>query len=164
VALLELAMQTSEAVAHGAAFAVVTGGEPLHHNLNDLCQALRQKTSHATGRPVPLHLETSGVDPLSGEFDWITLSPKRHKPPTPELLAACNELKVVVHNGDDLAFAEQMAVAARASCHRHRSAEPVLLLQPGANCPEGQTLAVGFVRTNPGWRLSLQTHKLLGVR
>jgi organic radical activating enzyme len=164
VALLELAMQTSEAVAHGAAFAVVTGGEPLHHNLNDLCQALRQKTSHATGRPVPLHLETSGVDPLSGEFDWITLSPKRHKPPTPELLAACNELKVVVHNGDDLAFAEQMAVAARARCHRHRSAEPVLLLQPGANCPEGQTLAVGFVRTNPGWRLSLQTHKLLGVR
>jgi organic radical activating enzyme len=79
-------------------------------------------------------------------------------------LTACHELKVVVHNADDLAFAEKMAEAARASCHEHRSAEPVLLLQPGANCPKGQTLAVDFVRTNPGWRLSLQTHKLLGVR
>ena len=61
---------------------------------------------------LPLHLETSGVDPLSGRFDWITLSPKRHAPPRPALLAACQELKVVVHGPEDLPFAEAMAAAA----------------------------------------------------
>ncbi len=164
VALRELTMQASEAVALGAAFVVITGGEPLHHNLSDLCKELRQHISRASGQPVPLHLETSGVDALSGAFDWITLSPKRHKPPTPELLAACHELKVVVHNADDLAFAEAMAEAAQAKRSKSMDPGPALLLQPGAHCPEGQQLAIHYVKAHPKWRLSLQTHKLLGVR
>ena len=158
-----LASEAATAVGAGAAFVVLTGGEPLHHKLGGLCQALRDLTGTVHGAVVPLHLETSGVDPLSGSFDWITLSPKRHRPPTPELLAACQELKVVVHGPDDLAFARTMAQAARIG--RSSSGEgPALLLQPGHDCPEGQQLAIDFVKANPQWRLSLQTHKLLGVR
>ena len=103
-----------------------------------------------------LHLETSGVDPLSGQFDWITLSPKRHRPPREDLLRQCNELKVVIHNSEDLTFAESMATATANST--------LLLLQPGWDSPNGQQLAVDHARSNPRWRLSLQTHKWLGVR
>ena len=103
----------------------------------------------------PLHLETSGVDPLSGQFDWITLSPKRHRPPREDLLRQCHELKVVIHNSEDLTFAESMATATANST--------LLLLQPGWDSPNGQQLAVDHARSNPRWRLSLQTHKWLGV-
>ena len=157
--LAELVAEAQAAAAAGAAFLVITGGEPLHHQLDPICNALRQLSAPG-GKALPLHLETSGVDPLSGHFDWIALSPKRHRPPRPELLAACHELKLVVHCGDDLSFAAAMATAAR----QGRDQEPVLLLQPGADCAAGQQLAIDYVKANPNWRLSLQSHKLLGLR
>ena len=129
---------------------VITGGEPLHHNLDDLALALRE-ASH-----IPLHLETSGVDGLTGNPDWITLSPKPHRPPSQELLNQCDELKVIVETADDLVFANSMAKAVRQ--------QTVLLLQPGWDSPEGQQLAIDHVKRQPHWRLSLQTHKWLGVR
>jgi organic radical activating enzyme len=150
--LEQLAAETRAAAEAGAAFVVITGGEPLHHNLDDLCSVL-----HTVG--LPLHLETSGVDPLSGHFDWVTLSPKRHKPPLPQLLATCHELKVVVHEGEDLAFAEAMAAAAAAAGNC-----PALLIQPGWESKQGPGLGVNYVKTHPTWRLSLQSHKQLGVR
>ena len=155
-ALRELAELSAQAAADGAAFVVITGGEPLEHDLTGLCVALE---------PVglPLHLETSGVGALSGRFSWITLSPKPHRPPTAEALAACQELKVVVHHKADLAFAEAMATAAL----QGRAADapgPALLLQPGWDSAEGQELAISYVRRHPAWRLSLQSHKWLGVR
>ena len=153
--LSELAQETRDAAAAGAAFVVITGGEPLHHNLEPLCGALASSG-------LPMHLETSGVDPLSGPFHWITLSPKAHRPPTAELLAACHELKVVVHEASDLAFAETMA--ARAQEARGAAPGPHLLLQPGWESAAGQALAIDHVRRNPRWRLSLQSHKLLGLR
>jgi organic radical activating enzyme len=164
--LTELAEEAANAAAAGAAFVVITGGEPLHHHLGALCTVLRQ----ATNPPLALHLETSGVDPLSGSFDWITLSPKRHQPPTRELLGACHELKVVVHEPEDLVFAEAMAAAAHAARSdggansETAGPGPLLLLQPGWGSASGQALAVNFVRRQPAWRLSLQTHKWLGVR
>ena len=91
----DLANAALAAVTGGACFTVITGGEPLHHDLGPLTTALGR-----TQRP--LHLETSGVDPLSGQFDWITLSPKRHRPPRTELLRRCHELKVVVHMGANI--------------------------------------------------------------
>ena len=154
--LAELAEQVRAAAAAGAGFVVITGGEPLHHNLDPLCSSLA-----ATG--LPLHLETSGVDALSGRFHWITLSPKPHAPPRPAALAACQELKVVVHEPADLAFAETMAAAALQG-RPAGSPAPVLLLQPGWASAEGQALALAHVQANPAWRLSLQSHKLLGVR
>ena len=62
----------------------------------------------------------------------------------------------MIHTADDLRFAESMAAAVR---------EPtVLLLQPGWDSPVGQQLAIDHVQRQPRWRLSLQTHKWLGVR
>ena len=153
--LAELAAEAASASAAGAAFVVVTGGEPLHHELTALCAALASSG-------LPLHLETSGVDPLSGRFDWITLSPKSHRPPTTELLASCHELKVVVHGAGDLAFAEAMAAAAKGL--RAAGNQPALLLQPGWDSPSGQALATAHVLRHPQWRLSLQSHKWLGLR
>ncbi|MBM5791498.1 MAG: 7-carboxy-7-deazaguanine synthase QueE [Cyanobacteria bacterium M_surface_10_m1_298] len=154
--LKDLAAEAEAAAAEGAAFVVITGGEPLEHNLDALCTALR---------PVglPLHLETSGVNALSGTFEWITLSPKPHRPPTAQALSACQELKLVVHQASDLAFAE--AQADQASAQRAPDQPPpVLLLQPGWQSAAGQQLAIDYVRSHPEWRLSLQTHKWLGVR
>ena len=186
--LAALSAEARAAAADGAGFAVVTGGEPLHHRLDGLCRELRAGTrTPALPQGLPLHLETSGVDPLSGGFDWITVSPKRHRPPTAELLAACQELKVVVEGEADLAFAEAMAGRALAlrsqaegsrgaraaataavtdphSNHQRRPAPPALLLQPAWGNPGAQELAIRFVRHNPAWRLSLQSHKWLGVR
>ncbi|QEY32649.1 7-carboxy-7-deazaguanine synthase QueE [Synechococcus sp. RSCCF101] len=155
--LPELGRDARKAARDGAAFVVITGGEPLHHDLGPLCRELEQATH------LPLHLETSGVDPLSGRFAWITLSPKRHRPPLDGLLAACQELKVVVHDPEDLSFAE--AMAARALALRAAEADPpALLLQPGWQSEAGTALALGHVRSHPAWRLSLQQHKSLGVR
>lgn len=174
ISLKQLADETAFATAHGAGFVVLTGGEPLHHNLDLLTAELRRATTQTSGKPLPIHLETSGVNPLSGSPDWITLSPKRHAPPHPELLAACHELKVVVHSADDLLFAD--AIAAKALATRAKSNnndntsissqnhELVLLLQPGWNDAKAQELAITFVQANRNWRLSLQTHKWLMVR
>ena len=182
--LAELAGEAATAAAAGAAFVVITGGEPLHHDLSGLCTALRQVSrteveggngadgglpagqAQPTRRPLPmpLHLETSGVDPLSGDFDWITLSPKRHRPPQQQALAACQELKVVVGERDDLSFAEAMAQAADQAGRPDSAPPPILLLQPLWDSAAGQELAIAHVRQDPRWRLSLQSHKWLGVR
>ena len=159
--LEELAASTQRAAANGAAFVVITGGEPLHHDLDPLCAVLQAQGRDPQGHPLPLHLETSGVDPLSGHFDWITLSPKPHRPPRQELLAACDELKVIVHDESDLTFAETMAAATATAA---ATSGPALLLQPGHGCRKGQELAIEFVKAHPQWRLSLQSHKWLGVR
>lgn len=146
---MDLSAEAAKAAEDGAAFVVITGGEPLHHNLDLLTAALRDKAR------IPIHIETSGVDILSGEPDWITLSPKRHRPPRPEVLQACHELKVVVHEPADLLFAE--VVAAQAT-------QANWLLQPGWDCQEGLQLAVSKVQQDQRWRLSMQSHKWLGVR
>ena len=144
-----LAAEAAAAEQAGAAFVVITGGEPLHHNLDGLTAAIRKACT------LPVHIETSGVDPLSGSPEWITLSPKRHSPPRPDVLSACHELKVVVHEPDDLLFAE---IAASQAPHAN------WLLQPGWQSQEGQRLAINYTQSHARWRLSLQSHKWLQVR
>ena len=144
-----LATTAAQAEQAGAAFVVITGGEPLHHNLNALTAAIRRACD------LPVHIETSGVDPLSGAIDWVTLSPKRHRPPLPELLSRCHELKVVIHQPEDLLFTDVISAQAP---------QAEWLLQPGWNSQEGQQLAVANAQSNGRWRLSLQSHKWLGVR
>jgi 7-carboxy-7-deazaguanine synthase len=156
LSLEALGQEAQQAATAGAAFVVITGGEPLEHSLSALCAELGKIG-------VPLHLETSGVGRLTGTFDWITLSPKPHRPPEPEVLSACDELKVVVHEASDLVFAEVMAAAATQGRYSNQAA-PKLLLQPGWQSCEGQQLAIDYVRCHPHWRLSLQSHKWLGVR
>jgi len=145
----DLADEAASAKEAGAAFVVITGGEPLHHNLDPLTEAIRNTCR------LPIHIETSGVDEMSGTPDWITLSPKRHNPPRGEILNACDELKIVIHNEEDLFFAEKTATQALRA---------ILLLQPGWGSEQGQRLAIRYTQSHPQWRLSMQSHKWLKVR
>ena len=157
--LIDLSTQTAKAQEEGAAFVVITGGEPLHHNLDDLCKEIRKSTLNLEKKSIPIHLETSGVDMLSGKPDWITLSPKRHSPPRLDNLLSCQELKVVIQTAKDLLFAKKMADLIK----NNGKIKPQLFLQAGWENEEGQTLAIKYVKNNPDWRLSMQTHKWLGV-
>ena len=157
--LIDLSISTAKAQKEGAAFVVITGGEPLHHNLDHLCREIRKSTLNLEKKSIPIHLETSGVDALSGNPDWITLSPKRHSPPRLDTLLSCQELKIVIQNEEDLHFAETMVDLIK----NNGKLKPQLFLQAGWKNEEGQRLAVNFVKNNPDWRLSMQTHKWLGV-
>ena len=157
--LIDLSTQTAKAQKEGAAFVVITGGEPLHHNLDNLCKEIRKSTLNQENKSIPIHLETSGIDMLSGNPDWITLSPKPHSPPRLDNLLSCQELKVVIQNAEDLHFAKNMADLIT----NNGKIRPQLFLQAGWENEEGQALAVNFVKNNPDWRLSMQTHKWLGV-
>lgn len=130
------------------AFVVITGGEPLLHDLSALTSAL-----HENGHKV--HIETSGSSPLSGDLDWVTLSPKRFKIPVEEIYAHVDELKVVVLTKKDLKWAED---------HASKCPEgTVLLLQPEWDTPDSMGLIVDYVKANPKWGISLQTHKFLNI-
>ncbi|MEL6331986.1 MAG: 7-carboxy-7-deazaguanine synthase QueE [Cyanobacteria bacterium J06626_26] len=128
---------------------VITGGEPLMHDLSPLTQTLKQAG-------LRLHLETSGAHPLSGQFDWISLSPKRFKPPQSGIYTHAHELKVVIANNEDLVWAETQAAQVPATT--------VKLLQPEWTSNQSQQLVFDYVKQHPDWRISLQTHKFLGVR
>lgn len=139
----------NEAVACHPRFVVITGGEPLMHDLSPLTQALK-----ALGLRV--HLETSGSHPLSGEFDWITLSPKPFKPPLPEIYPLVNELKLVIASENNFLWAEQQSELTNPQAERY--------LQPEWGSRDSQSLIFDYILQHPQWKLSLQTHKLLGVR
>ncbi len=142
-------MLVAEALKYPARIAVITGGEPLMHDLTELTQAL-QAAGFAT------HLETSGAWPLSGTWDWITFSPKKFKAPLPDVAHAALELKVVVYHSSDLAWAEQHATNVNAGCR--------LYLQPEWSKREQMMpLIVDHVKENPRWVISLQTHKYLQI-
>jgi organic radical activating enzyme len=141
---------TQEALAAMPAIVVITGGEPLMHDLNPLTLSL-----HAAGLRV--HLETSGAYPLSGYFDWITLSPKRFKPPLASIYPHASELKIVVVKSNDLEWAEQQAAKV--------SEETLKYLQPEWKSHlSSQALIFKYILQHPEWRMSLQTHKFLEVR
>ena len=128
---------------------VVTGGEPLMWNMLPLTQKLKENGMNT-------HIETSGSHPLTGIWDWICLSPKKLKLPTPEALQKANELKVIVYNNHDFLFAEEMASKVSDKC--------ILYLQPEWSRREKVIPEiVDFVMNNPKWKVSLQTHKYLNI-
>lgn len=129
--------------------AVITGGEPLMHPLDSLTKSLK-----AAG--FQTNIETSGSHPLSGQWDWICLSPKKFKAPLPEILPRAHELKVVVFNKHDFDWAEQYAAQVNPDCK--------LYLQPEWDKAADVTpLIVAYIKANPQWALSLQTHKYINV-
>lgn len=131
---------------------VITGGEPLLHDLDKLTNTLRK-----SGKQV--HIETSGSSPLSGEFDWITFSPKRYKAPLDDVYSMANELKVVIANTQDLRWAERQAQ----KCHSAGNTDVLLYLQPEWFTSDSNQLVVEYALKHPQWRISLQTHKYLNV-
>lgn len=146
-------MQVDEIVAaamqHPARLAVITGGEPAMYELTALCNAL-----HAQGFDV--HIETSGAYPIIGDIDWVTLSPKKFKPPVQEALDKAGELKVVIYHKSDFAWAEEHAAKVPATCK--------LYLQPEWSKKDNITLLViDYILAHPQWGLSLQTHKYINI-
>ncbi|MBI1780670.1 MAG: 7-carboxy-7-deazaguanine synthase QueE [Sphingobacteriales bacterium] len=128
---------------------VVTGGEPLMHNLDALTNALHNAGFHT-------NIETSGAHPLSGEWDWICLSPKKFKKPLEEICPKASELKVVIFNKHDFSWAEEYAAKVSPNCK--------LYLQPEWDkAAEMTPLIIEYIKAHPQWELSLQIHKYINV-
>lgn len=146
---VEISALVSEAAANPGRIAVITGGEPLMHNLDGLTKAL-----HKAG--FRNHIETSGSSPLSGSWDWITLSPKKFKAPLDEVCRQAHELKIIIYNKSDFAWAEKYAALVNKQCK--------LYLQPEwSRAAEMTPLIVDYVKDNPQWQISLQIHKYINV-
>lgn len=129
--------------------AVITGGEPLMHDLTGLTASLKNIG-------VRTHIETSGAHPLSGSWDWICLSPKKFKSPLNEVVVKANELKVVIYNKSDFEWAEKFASMVSSNC--------LLYLQPEwSKSAEVNPLIISYIKENPRWIFSLQTHKFIDI-
>lgn len=128
---------------------VITGGEPLMWNLDYLTNKLRELGAK-------IHLETSGAYALSGNIDWITLSPKKRAEVKPDVLAKASELKCIIYNQDDFNYAEKHAKLVNENCK--------LYLQVEWSKKDKMTpIMVDYVKKNPQWNVSVQTHKYLDI-
>jgi 7-carboxy-7-deazaguanine synthase len=137
------------ATAHPSRIAIVTGGEPLLHQLDPLTTALK-----AAG--FQTHIETSGSSPMSGSWDWVCLSPKKFKAPLAESVKAANELKVVVFNKSDFDWANSFVNDVNTDCKKY--------LQPEWEKSDAMTpLVIEYIKSNPSWELSAQLHKYIQV-
>ncbi len=134
---------------YAAKSVVVTGGEPLIYNLGALTAELRKKD-------IQTFIETSGAYALSGEWDWICLSPKKTMKPLPDIYQKANELKVIIFNRHDFVWAEEQAALTGNNCH--------LYLQPEwSKHKELLPLIIDYVKDHPRWMISLQTHKYMNI-
>jgi 7-carboxy-7-deazaguanine synthase len=128
---------------------VVTGGEPLQYNLDYLCSLLKENN-------IQTFLETSGSFQVSGEWDWICLSPKKKSPPMDEVYGLASELKVIIHDESDFIWAEENA--------KKLTSETILLLQPEwSRRKEMLPLIVSYILNHPMWNISLQSHKYMNI-
>ena len=136
-------------VESGAKICVITGGEPLMYDLNELTAKLRANNIRS-------HVETSGAYPAQGIFDWVTVSPKRYKPPVESILPLASELKVVINHRNDFRWAEQYAAKVSNDCKLYLSPE---WEQQEEMAPE----MIEYVKENQQWEISLQIHKYLNI-
>jgi len=132
-----------------AEIVVITGGEPLMHNLDELTKELQTAG-------LKTNIETSGAYPLSGSWDWICLSPKKFKEPLPQIIPLASELKIIVFNKSDFAWAEKYEASVSPGCK--------LYLQPEwSKAPKVTRLIVDYIKAHPQWELSVQIHKFINV-
>jgi 7-carboxy-7-deazaguanine synthase len=128
---------------------VVTGGEPLMWNLDYLCAGLKKNN-------ITNFIETSGAYPLSGDWDWICLSPKRNMPPITDICKVADELKVIIQDKSDFVWAEKYREMVVSKCR--------FFLQP--EWSRFETIIpeiVEYIKRNPIWRISLQVHKYMHI-
>ncbi|MCE5347981.1 MAG: 7-carboxy-7-deazaguanine synthase QueE [Bacteroidales bacterium] len=128
---------------------VITGGEPLMYNLNYLCEGLKKMN-------IQTFIETSGVYPISGKWDWICLSPKKNMPPVNDIFKIADELKVIIQDKTDFVWAEKNRLKVSSKC--------ILFLQP--EWSRFETIIpemVEYVKKNSIWRISLQVHKYMHI-
>ncbi len=133
----------------GAHNAVITGGEPCMYNLDELTATLKNQR-------IQTWLETSGAHPVTGQWDWICVSPKKFKAPLPQSLLKADELKVIIFNNSDFEWAEQHATEVNQNCK--------LFLQPEySKIDKVLPSIIDYVKNNPKWTISLQTHKYMQI-
>jgi organic radical activating enzyme len=147
--LVETESIIEHVVKSGADSVVVTGGEPLMWNLDFLCNGLKNKN-------ISTFVETSGAYPLSGNWDWICLSPKKNMPPLSEMCDCADELKVIIQDNSDFEWAEKYQGMVSEECR--------LFLQPEwSRFDSIITEIVQYIKKNPKWRISLQVHKYMHI-
>ena len=138
-----------KAKSSGTEIVVITGGEPAMHNLESLTEEL-----HKAG--LKTNIETSGAYPLTGNWDWVCLSPKKFKAPHPSVFEKADELKIIVYNKSDFDWAEEHANKVRNTTE--------LFLQPEwSKEKEMVPLIIDYVKANPKWKVSLQIHKYMNI-
>ena len=133
----------------GTRICVITGGEPAMHDLNPLIDALKSNNIRS-------HIETSGAYPLQGKPDWICLSPKKFKFPIIEVLSIANEFKPVIFHHSDIQWAESYTKDLNPDCKLYLQTE---WSKSESNLP----IIIEYVKSNPQWQISLQTHKYLNI-
>ncbi|MBR1882217.1 MAG: radical SAM protein [Muribaculaceae bacterium] len=134
-----------------AALIVLTGGEPTLTADEALVQTIKSLA------PLPIAIETNGTRPIPEGIDWVTFSPKdafEGGGAQPCVLTTCDELKVV-YCGQDLARYDHIKAL-------HRFLQPCYAPDPEV-CKRNVQACVQAVLHHRGWRLSLQTHRLLNI-
>lgn len=130
-------------------FVVITGGEPAMYDLTSLTDELKKIN-------VEIAMETSGCYPLIGQIDWYCFSPKKFKKPVEEAYQLASELKVVISHTSDFQWAEEHAGKINPNAK--------LYLQPEWSKQERfLPVIIEYVKMNPKWRISLQTHKFMNI-
>jgi len=138
-----------EAQSYPSKIVIVTGGEPLMHDLSLLTHELKNNGFRT-------HIETSGAYPLTGSWDWICLSPKKFKEPLKEVCKKADELKIIVYNKSDFEFAEKYKSLVGEACQ--------LYLQPEwEKKSEMLPRVIEYIKQHPEWKMSLQTHKYMQI-
>lgn len=128
---------------------VITGGEPTQYDLTELTQALK-----AIGQNVCI--ETAASNPLTGKLDWICISPKKRQPPLLENMPKAHELKIIIYNQDDFAWAEKWAATVNPNCKLYLQAE-------WDKRDEVTPKIIEYIKQHPHWKISIQTHKYLNI-
>lgn len=147
---LELDYIVNEVNRSNATIVVITGGEPAMYDLAALTSSLKKDNRR-------IHIETSGAYSISGEFDWVCVSPKRFKKPLDSSLKLADELKMIVVNRQDLLWATELSQKCSTACQ--------LLLQPEWDRSEKVfPIITDFIKDDQKWKLSLQLHKYLNIR
>jgi organic radical activating enzyme len=146
---LSIETLANDAKASGAPIVVITGGEPTMYDLSALTEALKSKGLRT-------HIETSGTNVLTGTWDWVTFSPKKFKVPVDSIYDQADELKVIVYHKSDLDWSETHASKVQEHCTLFLQAE-------WDKREESYPLIMDYIRTHTKWRISVQTHKYLGV-
>ncbi len=147
--LVDIKTIVNNVIKNSAKSVVVTGGEPLMYNLDNLCKKLKQNN-------IETFIETSGSHTLSGKWNWICLSPKKQTPPLEKIYNIADELKVIVYSDDDFEWAEYCSKKVNKNCK--------LFLQPEWSMRKTNIKKiVEYIKTNIKWKISIQAHKYMKI-
>lgn len=147
--IMEVDVLVQQIVDTSAPLVVVTGGEPTMYDLSYLTAKLKE-------HGLRTHIETSGTNELTGEWDWVTFSPKKFKAPVDSIYGQAHELKVIVFNKTDLDWGQQHALRCSSQSKKYFQAE-------WDRRDDIYPMILNYITSNPEWSISIQTHKYLGV-